>query len=80
MSMCPCLSLPITVTCMKRWGLRASSLSADTKAGAGQHASINHLNHNVLYMICAPCISSAHTCCKLWKKFKNTNKLYIAAK
>jgi hypothetical protein len=30
--------------------------------------------------MCAPCISSAHTCCKLWKKFKNTNKLYKAAK
>ncbi|MDK2837555.1 MAG: hypothetical protein PWR20_2219, partial [Bacteroidales bacterium] len=28
---------------MKRWGLRASSLSADTKANAGQNASCNHL-------------------------------------
>ena len=35
---------------MKRWGLRASSLSAVTKADAGQKHSINHLNPNVLYM------------------------------
>lgn len=36
---------------MKRWGLRASSLSADTKADAGQNTSCNHLNPNVLYMM-----------------------------
>jgi len=36
---------------MKRWGLRASSLSAVAKADAGQKDSINHLNPNVLYMM-----------------------------
>src|SRR5690606_6485662 len=36
---------------MKRWGLRASSLSAVTKANAGQNTSCNHLNPNVLYMM-----------------------------
>jgi hypothetical protein len=36
---------------MKRWGLRASSLSADTKADAGQKHSCNRLNPNVLYMM-----------------------------
>jgi hypothetical protein len=43
----------LTVTCMKRWGLRASSLSAVTKADAGQNVSDNHLNPNVLYMMLA---------------------------
>jgi hypothetical protein len=38
---------------MKRWGLRASSLSAATKVDAGQNASRNHLNPNVLYMMLA---------------------------
>ena len=38
---------------IKRWGLRAWSLSADTKADAGQNTSINHLNPNVLYMMLA---------------------------
>jgi hypothetical protein len=45
---------------MKRWGLRASSLSADTNADAGPNTSSNHLNPNVLYMMCVPCMSSAH--------------------
>lgn len=45
---------------MKRWGLRASSLSAVAKADAGQNTSYNHLNPNVLYMMCAPCMSRAH--------------------
>jgi len=36
---------------MKRWGLRASSLSADTKADAGQNTSNNHLTPNVFYMM-----------------------------
>ena len=36
---------------MKRWGLRASSQSAVTKAYAGQNTSSNHLNPNVLYMM-----------------------------
>jgi len=36
---------------MKRWGLRASSLSAVKKAGAGQNVPNNHLNPNVLYMM-----------------------------
>lgn len=43
--------LPPTVTCMKRWGLRASTLSAVTKADAGQNASNNYLTPNVLYMM-----------------------------
>jgi hypothetical protein len=30
-------------TCIKRWGLRASSLSAVAKVDAGQNASHNHL-------------------------------------
>lgn len=34
---------------MKRWGLRASSLSADTNAEAGQKLSDNQLTPNVLY-------------------------------
>src|SRR5690606_34523740 len=42
-----------TVTCMKRWGLRASSLSTDTKADAGQNTSSNHIITNVLYMMLA---------------------------
>ena len=41
----------ITVTCMKRWGLRASSLSAATNADAGHDVLHNHLNTNVLYMM-----------------------------
>jgi hypothetical protein len=36
---------------MKCWGLRASSLSAVTKVGAGQKRSSNHLNPNILYMM-----------------------------
>jgi hypothetical protein len=36
---------------MKCWGLRASSLSAVTKAGAGQNGSRKHLNPNILYMM-----------------------------
>jgi len=38
---------------MKRWGLRASFLSTDTKTDAEQNASINHLAPNVLYMMLA---------------------------
>lgn len=38
---------------MKRWGLRGSSLSADTKADAGQNVSSKHLYPNVLYMMLA---------------------------
>jgi hypothetical protein len=38
---------------MKRWGLRASSLSAVAKADAGQKHSSNHLTPNVLYMMLA---------------------------
>jgi hypothetical protein len=34
-------------------GLRASFLSAVTKANAGQDVSNNHLNPNVLYMMLA---------------------------
>jgi hypothetical protein len=38
---------------MKRWGLRASFLSADTNANAGQNALLNHLDPNALYtMLC----------------------------
>ncbi len=36
---------------MKCWGLRASSLSAVTKADAGQKVSSNHLTPNILYMM-----------------------------
>jgi hypothetical protein len=39
---------------MKRWGLRASSLSAVAKADAGQNASRNHKNRNVLYTMIVP--------------------------
>ena len=38
---------------MKCWGLRASSLSAVTKDGAGQKHSGNQLTPNVLYMMLA---------------------------
>jgi hypothetical protein len=38
---------------MKRWGLRASSLSNVAKADAGQNTSNNNLNPNVLYMMLA---------------------------
>jgi len=38
---------------MKRWELRASSLSAVTKTDAGQNDSSNHLTPNVLYMMLA---------------------------
>jgi len=51
---CRLLGLQLTVTCVKRWGLRTSSLSAVEKADAGQNTSINHLNPNVLHMmLCA---------------------------
>gem|GEM_PF-6965552 len=45
---------------MKRWGLRASFLSADTKADAGQNASSNHLNPNVLYMMLCAVVIFCH--------------------
>jgi len=45
------LILAVTVTYMKCWGLRASSLSAVTKVGAGQKASHKHLTPNILYMM-----------------------------
>jgi len=35
------LALCTTVTCMKRWGMRASSLSAVTNADAGQNGLAN---------------------------------------
>ena len=38
---------------MKRWGLRASSLTAYTKADAGQTISNKHLTPNILYMMLA---------------------------
>jgi hypothetical protein len=41
---------------MKRWGLRATFLSAVAKANAGQNTSHNHLNPNVLYMMLAAAI------------------------
>jgi hypothetical protein len=44
-------ALALTEACMKRWGLRASFLLADTNADAGQNACFNHLNPNVLYMM-----------------------------
>ena len=50
---CRLLRLLVTDTCIKCWGLRASSLSAETKADAGQNAKRNHLNPNVLYMMLA---------------------------
>ena len=36
---------------MKRWGVRASFLSTDTNADAGQNTWFNHLTLNVLYTI-----------------------------
>jgi hypothetical protein len=39
---------------MKRWGWRASYLSAVAKADAEQNDSSNHLNPNVLYTMLAP--------------------------
>ena len=44
----------VTDTCIKRWGLRASSLSAVAKVEAGQKHSSNHLTPNVLYMMLPP--------------------------
>ena len=38
---------------MKRWGLRASSLTAYTKADAGQTISNKHLTPNILYVMLA---------------------------
>ncbi|OJX91883.1 MAG: hypothetical protein BGP01_07315 [Paludibacter sp. 47-17] len=35
--LCVVTRLHLTVACMKRWGLRASFLSADTNADAGQN-------------------------------------------
>jgi hypothetical protein len=49
------LGLALTVSGMKHWGLRASSLSADKKTDAGQKYSIDHLNPNVLYMMLYAC-------------------------
>jgi hypothetical protein len=48
---------------MKRWGLRASSLSAVTKADAGQDTSSNHQNPNVLYMMLAAGFIRYQTLC-----------------
>jgi hypothetical protein len=45
------LKLMPTDTCIKRWGLRASSLSAVAKADAGQNTLGKHLTPNVLYMM-----------------------------
>jgi hypothetical protein len=45
------IKLPPMGTCIKCWGLRASSLCADAKADAGQNTSNNHLNPKVLYMM-----------------------------
>ena len=45
--------MDVTVTCMKRWELLASYLSADTNADAGLNACFIHLNPNILYTICA---------------------------
>ena len=51
---------------MKRWGLRASSLSAIAKADAGQNTSINHLTPNVLYMmLCVRCSFLVLIVCRL---------------
>jgi hypothetical protein len=47
-------------TCIKRWGLRASSLSAVAKVDAGQKTSNNHLAPNVLYMMLAVRSSFLH--------------------
>jgi hypothetical protein len=44
---CRVLQFCLTVTCMKCWGLRASSLSAVAKANAGQNTSHNNLNPNI---------------------------------
>jgi hypothetical protein len=49
---------------MKRWGLRASSLSAVTNADAGQNASSKHLNPNVLYMMLATGVHSFLSVCQ----------------
>ena len=52
------LLCPLTDTCIKRWGLRAPSLSAVAKADAGQNTSCNHMTPNVLYMmLCADIFS-----------------------
>jgi hypothetical protein len=48
---------------MKRWGLRATSLSAVAKADAGQNISSNHLNPNVLYMMLAAGFIRYQTLC-----------------
>ena len=45
---------------MKRWGLRASFLSSDTKADAKQNACFNHLNPNDLYTMCVPSIGTPY--------------------
>ncbi|MCC7319160.1 MAG: hypothetical protein IT219_11545 [Bacteroidales bacterium] len=52
------LQLAVTVTYMKCWGLRASSLSAVTKVGAGQNGSYKHLNPNILYMMLGAGVNS----------------------
>jgi hypothetical protein len=51
-------ALQPTVTYMKCWGLRVSSLSAVTKVGAGQKGLRNHLTPNILYMMLAIVIYS----------------------
>ncbi len=56
---------------MKRWGLRASTLSAVPKADAGQNTSINHLNPNVLYMMLAVVIYSIRLVFLVFKNFRN---------
>lgn len=57
---------------MKRWGLRASSLSAVTKADAGQNTSHIQLNPNVLYMMLAVVILSN---CLILRQFQSESGL-----
>ena len=65
-------------TCIKRWGLRASSLSAVAKADAGQKHSSNHLTPNVLYMmLCAVFIFFFSKIVQLLCDYKNTPNLSI---
>jgi hypothetical protein len=41
-------------TCMKCWGIADSSLSAVTKADAGQKLASNYQTPNILYMMLPP--------------------------
>jgi hypothetical protein len=67
--------LQLTDTCIKRWGLRASSLSAVAKADAGQNTLCNHLTPNALYMMLCLVFVLNHLIIKLFQYSKESHNI-----